>query len=218
MPLGNNLIYTTTLSGFWGKSKQKTVFYFFLCFVPSIGWYVKIQIFFCKKEFECTKCKATFKFFFNIFGFFMPYWWQWQLAIYMLSVFPTIRNLSSLNDLYSLNDLSGLNGLNSLISSKHLLRMILPWTWQQNDPSWSLNVEWIVKNPLFYGFLALFQDWGCGGQGCYFQPNPSVISQMSASHECTDTVFITPKCIFLSVRLKLLLSVHYETPCSASTN
>ena len=29
---------------------------------------------------------------------------------------------------------------------------------------------------------------GCGGQGCYFQPNPRVISQMSASHECTDTV------------------------------
>ena len=24
------------------------------------------------------------------------------------------------------------------------------------DPSWSINVEWIIKNPLFYGFLALF--------------------------------------------------------------
>ena len=32
---------------------------------------------------------------------------------------------------------------------------------------------------------------GCGGHGCYFQPNPSVISQISASHECTDTVFMT---------------------------
>ena len=29
-------------------------------------------------------------------------------------------------------------------------------TWQQNDQSWSLNVEWIIKNPQFYGFLALF--------------------------------------------------------------
>ena len=102
--------------------------------------------------------------------------------------FSAIRNLSSLNDLNSLNDLSGLN---SLISSKHLLRMILPLTWQQNDLSWSLNVEWIIKNPLFYGFLALFEVWGCGGQGCYFQPNPSAISQNSASHECTDTVFMT---------------------------
>ena len=45
-------------------------------------------------------------------------------------------------------------------------------------------------------FFALIQDWGCGGQGCYFQPNPSVISQMSASHECTDMFFVTLKCIF----------------------
>ena len=145
---------------------------------------------FGKKSLIVTNVKLLSKFFFNIFGFFMPYWWQWQLAIYMLSVFPTIRNLSSLNDLYSLNDLSGLNGLNSLISSKNLLSMMLTLIWQQNNLSWSLNVEWIIKNPLFYGFLALFQDWGCGGQGCYFQPNPSVISQMSASNEFTDTVFM----------------------------
>ena len=32
---------------------------------------------------------------------------------------------------------------------------------------------------------------GCGGHGCYFQPNPRVISQISASHECTDLVFMT---------------------------
>ena len=60
------------------------------------------------------------------------------------------------NNIPVLNDLSGLNGLNSLISSKHLLSMMLPLTWQQNDLSWSLNVEWIIKNPQFYGFLALF--------------------------------------------------------------
>jgi hypothetical protein len=34
--------------------------------------------------------------------------------------------------------------------------MLLPLTWQQNVLSWSLNVEWIIKNPVFYGFLALF--------------------------------------------------------------
>ena len=38
---------------------------------------------------------------------------------------------------------------------------------------------------------AIIQDWGCGGQGCYFQQNPRVISQNSASHECTNTVFMT---------------------------
>ena len=77
-------------------------------------------------------------------------------ALYLLGDFPSIRNLSSLNDLNSLNDLSGLNGLNSLILSKHLLSMMLPLIWQQNDLSWSLNVEWIIKNPQFYGFLAFF--------------------------------------------------------------
>ena len=33
---------------------------------------------------------------------------------------------------------------------------MLPLTWQQNDLPWSLIVEWIIKNPQFYGFLALF--------------------------------------------------------------
>ena len=43
---------------------------------------------------------------------------------------------------------------------------------------------------------AIIQEWGCGGQGCYFQPNPRVISQISASHKCTDPVFMTWKCTF----------------------
>ncbi len=34
--------------------------------------------------------------------------------------------------------------------------MMLPLTWKQNDLFWSLNVKWIIKNPLFHGFLALF--------------------------------------------------------------
>jgi hypothetical protein len=90
---------------------------------------------------------------------------------------------------------------------------MLPLTWQQNDLSWSLNVEWIVKNPLFYGFVALFQDWGCGGQGCYFQPNQSVISQMSASHECTDTVVMAKKCIFDGLISVYFRAYRVGTPC-----
>ena len=43
---------------------------------------------------------------------------QKQPALYILSDFPGIRNLSSLNDLYSLNNLGGLKDLFSLISSK----------------------------------------------------------------------------------------------------
>ena len=43
----------------------------------------------------------------------------------ILSDFPGIRNLSSLNDLNSLNNLSGLNDLNSLIS--------LPFLWLRSE-------------------------------------------------------------------------------------
>ena len=38
-----------------------------------------------------------------------------QLALYILSDFPGIRNLADLNDLNSLNNLDGLNDLFSLI-------------------------------------------------------------------------------------------------------
>ena len=81
---------------------------------------------------------------------------QKLLALWLLGDFPAIRNLISFIDLNRLHDLSGLNNLNSFISWKHLLSMMLPLIWQQNDLPWSLNVEWIIKNPQFYGFLALF--------------------------------------------------------------
>jgi hypothetical protein len=47
----------------------------------------------------------------------MPFWQKRQLALYKLSDFLGIKNLSGLNDLNSLNNLSDLN---SLISSKKL--------------------------------------------------------------------------------------------------
>ena len=51
-----------------------------------------------------------------------------QHALYILSDFPGIRNLSGLNDLNSLNNLDGLIELSSLNSSKKLLRMMFPST------------------------------------------------------------------------------------------
>ena len=42
------------------------------------------------------------------------------------------------------------------ISQKKWLSFMFPSTLDRNDLSWSLNVEWIIKNPLFYGFLAFF--------------------------------------------------------------
>ena len=54
-----------------------------------------------------------------------------------------------------------------------------------------VSLHYVHSNSLLHTCFAPIQDWGCGGQGCYFQPNPSVISQMSISHERTDTVFMT---------------------------
>ena len=60
---------------------------------------------------------------------------QKQPALYILSDFPGIRNLSGLNDLYSLNNLSGLNDLDSLISSKKLLSLMF-WS--------TLAAKWLI--------------------------------------------------------------------------
>ena len=59
-----------------------------------------------------------------------------------------------------------------------------------------------------------FSVGGFGGHRGYFQPNPRVISQMSASHKCTDPVFMIPTCIFDG-----LISVYFRayrvwTPCT----
>ena len=75
----------------------------------------------------------------------MPFYWEWKLALGILSDFPGIRNLSGLNDLNSLNNLSGLNDLCSLISSKTLLNLMFPsaltskmtypshWMWDESS-------------------------------------------------------------------------------------
>ena len=99
---------------------------------------------YAKESLNVHNVKILSIFFSNVFSLFMPFYWEWKLALGILSDFPGIRNLSGLDD------------LNSLISSKNLLKMMLPITWQQNVQSWSLNVEWIIKNTLFNGFLALF--------------------------------------------------------------
>jgi hypothetical protein len=45
------------------------------------------------------------------------------LALYIMSDFPSIRNLSSLDDLHSLNNFNGFNDLDSLISSKKITEL-----------------------------------------------------------------------------------------------
>ena len=67
-----------------------------------------------------------------------------------------------------------------------------PWIWLKvTFMASTASKRKCAKNPLFYGLFATLAVGGCGGHGWYFQPNPKVISQMSASYECTDSVFIT---------------------------
>ena len=51
-----------------------------------------------------------------------------QLALYILSDFPSIRNLNGLNDLNSLNNLSGLNDLSASFHQKKILSLMFPST------------------------------------------------------------------------------------------
>ena len=85
--------------------------------------------------------------------------------------------------------------------------------WYQNDLFWSLNVGWIIKNLLFYWFLEFLQNWGCGGQGCYFWPNPRVISKKSAIQNSQITFKPKLACIFLPTRAKWSIKVCVGTPC-----
>ena len=47
------------------------------------------------------------------------------------------------------------------------------------------------QKPSILWILGTLSFGGCGGHGCYFQQHPRVKSQNSASHECTDSVFMT---------------------------
>ena len=67
------------------------------------------------KSLNVPNVKLLSKKIFNIFGLFMPFWWEWQFALHILSHFPGINDLTGLNDL---NNLSDLNELMILILSK----------------------------------------------------------------------------------------------------
>ena len=89
----------------------------------------------------------------------MPFYWEWQLELCLLSDFPGIRSLSHLNDLNSLNKLSGLNDLYSLISSKNYLNLMFPSTL---TPKWPILYPGLLmwdgpsKIHFFIHFLAAF--------------------------------------------------------------
>ena len=109
------------------------------------------KIFLGEKEFECTKCKATFKKLFQHFCLFMPFWWEWLYALHILSHFLGINDLTGLNDL---------NNLKILILSKTFnlkLKMYIFDGLLKVNNFWFLG--WQMKEPKHY--LGLHE--GAGG-------------------------------------------------------
>ena len=59
-----------------------------------------------------------------------------------------------------------------------------------------------------------FSFGGCGGQECYFWPNPRVISKNSAIQNFQTTFKPKLACIFLPTRAKWSIQVCVGTPCT----
>ena len=87
--------------------------------------------------------------------------------------------------------------------------------WHQNYLSLSLNVEWMIKNSLFYWFWHPFS-------GKLWRPsmrpklNLKDKGQMSKPNEYTDNFKSNFTCIFLSVRAKLKKPLCPRTLCKIS--
>ena len=102
----------------------------------------------CKNSLNVPNVKPFSNFFFNIFGFFMSFWWEWQLAFYILGDFPGIKSLSGLNDLNDLNNLNGLNDLYSLISSKNLYFKVKKAPKSHFEPIYFALLVWFTYHPV----------------------------------------------------------------------
>ena len=66
----------------------------------------------------------------------------------------------------------------------------------QNDLSWSLKLEWTIKNPLLFWFLA-------GGYPISYETKIKFKGQMTKPNDCTVKFRSNLTCIFLSDRAKL---------------
>ena len=141
-----------------------------LCTIYGPIW-KRANFFWWKKSLNVSNVKLLSIFFFNIFGFFMIFWWEWQLALYILSYFPGIKNLNGLNDLNSLNNLSDLNDLNSLISSKNLYFKVKKYFFNGllNCITWKrfLKVKILRKRKNLW----CFPNWTIDGTQDWFNKN-----------------------------------------------
>ena len=115
--------------------------------------YQNEKSFFSKNSLSVPNVKLFSIFFFNVFGFSMPFWWECQLALYILSAFPGIKNLNGLNDLDSLN------------SSKYLLILMV---WSFLAPNWPIPVPFCGMDHQKSNFLLISDTFSV--RGCWGQP------------------------------------------------
>ena len=64
---------------------------------------------------------------------------------------------------------------------------------------------------IFWNFGTLSAG-GCGGHGCYFRPNPRVISQNSAFYNCTGTILRLTSAFRWPNKRDFLVQIEFEHP------
>ena len=144
----------------------------------------------------------------------MPFWWEWQLVLYILSAFPGTKNLCSLIDLSSLGNLIGLTSLTRPISSKKFLIMMV---WSSLAPKWSTLVPFCGIDHQKSNFSLIFGTFsvgGCWGQAMLLFWKLVDETQMTAPREYTNAFIITKR-LFLGGLWGLQSnSIQYERPCT----
>ena len=75
------------------------------------------------------------------------------------------------------------------------------------------KTNFLNKLTEFYWNFGISQNCGCGGQACYFWPNPRVIRKNSTIQDSQNTFKPKLACIFLPIRAKWSIQVCVETPC-----
>ena len=90
------------------------------------------------------------------------------------------------------------------------------------SPDIQLFVAWRMRAGHHHGgatptsrkTVCYFSFWGRGGQEGWFFKKKIWLHQMSASNECTNTVFMTQKCIFHSLISGVFCTYRVWTPCT----
>ena len=112
------------------------------------------KLFWGGKEYECIKCKGTFKlFFFKILGFFMPFGENGSLHFrYWVILIASRTYMASMTSTASTASMASMASSASF-HQRNYWAWFFHQPWHQSDLFWSDNVGWIIKNSLFFWFL-----------------------------------------------------------------